>query len=231
MKLSEKTGNILFPMLGIIYAAAEYFWGVWYYRGLYQKGLLLSAADVTAETVLPMLRQHFIISIPVFAMIGVSLLFFRKELAAALLCRKKHGEKRLIAVGSAGIIYIIMLGAALLGGRATKLSVFYQWVYYLFFVALVEELSFRFFVPMLLEKGHLPKWCLWVIPGILFGFMHTTIPVVKNGLTAEILVNGLSMIGGGIMGNCFFYYLRCWSGTIWLPVLIHAALDYAGIFG
>lgn len=78
------------------------------------------------------------------------------------------------------------------------------------------------------QKGRLPSWCVWIVPGILFGAAHTLIPLAKFG-ASTLLPGLLSGVAGYALASCGFYALRRWSGTIWLPVFIHAALDFTGI--
>jgi membrane protease YdiL (CAAX protease family) len=40
----------------------------------------------------------------------------------------------------------------------------------------------------------------------------------------------INEIGGGITTGLFFIYLQEKSGTLWVPVLIHALLDYSYLF-
>lgn len=68
-------------------------------------------------------------------------------------------------------------------GKGGWFAIGYQWGYYLLFIALMEELVYRGWLPYLIQKSGLPEWCVWVITGIL-----------------------------------------------WLPVLLHAALDFTGVF-
>ena len=51
-------------ILAILIAAVIYGWSLWYYGGLYQSGALLSASQVTAETLLPTLSQELIVVLP-----------------------------------------------------------------------------------------------------------------------------------------------------------------------
>ena len=96
------------------------------------------------------------------------------------------------------------------------------------FVALSEEFLFRTVFPWLIEKSRLPSWCVWIVPGILFGAAHTLVPLVKFG-ASTLLPELLSGVAGYALASCGFYALRRWSGTIWLPVFIHAVLDFTGV--
>ncbi len=84
---------------------------------------------------------------------------------------------------------------------------------------------------MLVEKGGVPAWAVWVLPGVLFACMHTLMPMIKNGFATESFVlHLLSVLGGYTVGHCSFYALRKWSVTLWLPVLVHGLLDFSSVF-
>lgn len=203
-------------------------WCLWYYSGLYRKGRLLSAAQTAAENVGAMLLQHLALSLPFLLIAAAAFLLLQGDFGSAM--GLTAGEKRgRIAIDVFGGGYCVMLIAALLVGRTTLIAAAYQWGYYLVFVAFTEEFIFRAVLPLLLERSSLPEWCVWVVPGVLFGMMHTLIPVVKGGVTVEVLLSLLSTVTGYTAGSCAFYGLRRWSGTLWLPVLIHAAMDFSGV--
>ena len=123
------------------------------------------------------------------------------------------------------------MAAAFLLVKAEPLAIGYQWVYYLLFVALTEEFTFRGLLPFLAEKSGAPVWVVWIFPGIMFSCMHTLIPMTYNGFTVKAFVwSALTMLGGYTAGHCGFYALRRWSGTLWLPVLVHGTLDFLSIF-
>ena len=130
----------------------------------------------------------------------------------------------------AGAVYLLLLPAGFLWGEGNCFAIAYQWGYYLLSVALMEELVYRGWLPHLIQKSGLPKWCVWVIPGVLFGCAHTLIPIIKEGFGLKILLTLLSSAPGYLAGACGFYALRRWSGSLWLPVLLHAAMDFTVVF-
>lgn len=226
--MNRKSARFIYPLLAVLIAGADYGWSLWYYGSLFHGNQLLSAAEVTTGNLRQMLCQHVLVSLPVILFSLAFLIALRSSFASQM--GLTIGKKRdRLSIGVMGSVYLAMLVAALLMGGITQLSAVYQWVYYLLFVAFTEELVFRGMLPWLIEKSGLPKWCVWVIPGILFAVMHTLIPVIKFGGSAgSFLMQLLSCLGGYTLGGCIFYSFRRWSGTLWLPVLIHATLDFAG---
>ena len=226
----EKKEKCSWWLLAVGIAAAWYLWNLRYYGGLCRKGLLLSAADAAPETIGPLICQHLLSAVPVLLAAVILALVRRRdffEISALTL----HTGRGRISAALAGAAYLLLLPAGFLWGKGDWFSIAYQWGYYLFFVALMEELVYRGWLPYLIEKSGLPTWCVWVIPGVLFGCAHTLIPVIKEGFGLNIFLTLLSSVTGYLAGACGFYALRRWSGSLWLPVLLHAALDFTGVFG
>ena len=150
---------------------------------------------------------------------------FTEEMGLRVQWQKKTAL--LLAAGAC----LLALAAAFLLVKAEPLAIGYQWVYYLLFVALTEEFTFRGLLPFLAEKSGAPAWVVWIFPGVMFSCMHTLIPMTYNGFTLKVFIwSALSMLGGYTVGHCGFYALRRWSGTLWLPVLVHGTLDFLSIF-
>ena len=225
-----KPKRMAYCMLAVLISAAAYAWTLWYYGGLYRNGALLSASQVRGDTLLPTLTQEFIAALPeilaaVIAWVVLGLEQFPLEMGLKANCRKK-GLLPLLAGG-----YLLALPLALWFVNLEPLAICYQWGYYLILIAFLEELIFCGLLPFLMEKSGVPAWAVWVIPGVLFACMHTLMPMVQNGFAVRTLAfHLLSVLGGYTAGHCGFYALRRWSGTLWLPILVHGLLDFSSIF-
>ena len=92
-------------------------------------------------------------------------------------------KKEILSLLAGG--YLGALFLALLTVKSEPLTICYQWGYYLFLIALWEEFIFRGLLPLLVEKGGVPTWVIWLLPGVLFACMHTLMPMVKTGFAAE----------------------------------------------
>lgn len=206
--------------------ALEYAWSLLYYRALYQSGKLIAVKELQSVDIPAALLQHFLVNIPVLCMTVSAALVWKRQITT-LFGLTTVDKKRRYSVLLAGGAFVILLAAALVKEVNTPANLLYQWSYYLIFVALAEETLCRGLLPLLMEKGEFPEWCVWVVPGVLFGLMHTLIPAVRGTLTAAIV---FSSIGGMLFSHCALYSLRRWSGTLWLPVLLHAAWDFTGVF-
>jgi len=226
----KKQKKLRWFVLAALIAASEYGWTLWYYGGLYRNGTLLAVSQVTAETLPRILFQNILVNGPEILVAAAVLFWMGRERFVqemGLMIPRKKCLPLLIAAG----LCLLMLVLALLFSRLEPLAVSYQWVYYLLLIAFTEELIFRGLLPYLMEKSGAPGWAVWVVPGILFACMHTLMPMVQNGFTVRGLVlRLLSVLGGYTAGHCGFYALRRWSGTLWLPVLLHGMLDFSSVF-
>lgn len=102
----------------------------------------------------------------------------------------------------------------------------YSAVYLLVSVALGEELFFRGWSYSRLKQINLIAAML--ISGMFFGMMHAIYPgVVAGKSAADIAISMVTgHLGGGIVGGLLFVLLLELSGSLFIPILAHALLDY-----
>lgn len=197
-------------------------------RGEDQSGKLLSAARASDDTLGALLTQNLPVNLPVLLLAAVLLLVMKGQFVQTTGLILPQGRSRMSA-GIALGVYAVLLVVALLLRKGTVPAIVYQWLGYLVFVALAEELVFRAVLLWMMERSGLTARCVWAIPAVLFGCAHTLIPLVKGSGAAgavELLFSG--MIDYMIMSYAM-YRVRLWARTLWLPVLIRAALDFLGV--
>lgn len=100
----------------------------------------------------------------------------------------------------------------------------YNFFKYLLFIGLGEEIVFRGIMYNVIKLESNRKAIL--ISGACFGVMHALSIYWNGGNTSAIIMGAVSELGGGILAGGYFIFLYEISGTIFLPVLIHAILDY-----
>lgn len=67
----------------------------------------------------------------------------------------------------------------------------------------------------------------YLVPNILFAAMHLFSYASWGEITPVYVFSFItSQMLGLILTGCIFQYLKEKSGTIWIPVLVHAILDY-----
>ncbi|MBO1307254.1 CPBP family intramembrane metalloprotease [Enterococcus sp. 669A] len=190
---------------------------------LWESGNLIGLSEVNSSNLLNKATSDFIVNIA-WALLFIGLVY-RKNRRMADIGLTKESPKLVI-----GLI-IIYFGMFLLN-QDFSIHGFYQAYFYLFAVAFSEEIIFRGFLFNQLEKVT-SMWPAIIISGAIFGFMHAILPSIVRGDTfSQFLVKSMSELGGmGILGSLFYIFLYKKSGNLWVPILIHAILDYSRVFG
>ena len=102
----------------------------------------------------------------------------------------------------------------------------YKLFFYIIFVAGFEELWARGLLYLQLKSCG--KAMAILISGMLFGIVHAVVPSVVNGDgLGEMFLSMFSYLGFGLIGGLMFVFLLEMSGTIFVPILIHAIMDFA----
>lgn len=225
--MEQKRSHPIWAALAVLTAIVEYVWGFWYFSGLQQNDALLSIKAMHAVELASALWQHTLVNLPVIILLVLFAAAYRRNLlnVLGLTCKAKKGR---IAVMAVAAVYLFSLVLGLIVGKPMVFNILYGWFYYLIFIALSEELVFRAMLPHMMTKSGLPQWCVWVVPAVLFALMHTLVPLVTQGFAAGLQTLAYSCLGLAVSG-CGFYALYRWSNTLWLPILVHATLDYLSL--
>ena len=109
--------------------------------------------------------------------------------------------------------------------KADKITILYNLLYYTVFIALEEELLVRGVCVYLLKDES--NYIRYLVPNILFAAMHLFSYANWGKITPVYVFSFItSQMLGLVLTGCIFQYLKEKSGTIWIPVLVHAILDY-----
>ena len=102
----------------------------------------------------------------------------------------------------------------------------YKFLFCLCLTAFGEEMWSRGFIYLQIKKYN--KIVAVIISGAFFGIAHSILPaILQNYTTGELIGSMSSQIGGGIVGGLIFIFYLEYAGTIFIPILIHALLDYS----
>lgn len=109
----------------------------------------------------------------------------------------------------------------------------YLFFFYLIITGFGEEFIFRGYIYNRLKVNS--RVLAIILSGILWGIGHAILPsVVSHASIIHLLLSMSKEIGGGIICGWYFIYLQEESNTLWIPILVHAILDYTigfiGIF-
>ena len=109
--------------------------------------------------------------------------------------------------------------------EAKKVAAEKKLLYYTVFIALEEEFLIRGICVYWLKDEN--NYIRYLVPNILFAAMHLFSYASWGEITPVYVFSFItSQMLGLILTGCIFQYLKEKSGTIWIPVLVHAILDY-----
>lgn len=108
------------------------------------------------------------------------------------------------------------------------IHVLYVSVFYLFMVSLIEEYMYRGWMPALV-KNVLPKWCLWILPNLIFTLAHYVMIFVDDTRISDIGISDLVVFFFSTMGfGLLMELIKRKSQSLWIVVLLHAIYDFYG---
>ncbi|MBP1041047.1 CPBP family intramembrane metalloprotease [Vagococcus sp. BWB3-3] len=214
----ERSKKIIGPILIVIlYLVYFYF----YLACVWQNGGIIKVKDVTAANLSVKLLGDFLgnLAMPLVLILGTW--FQDKSL-------KKIGLTltRPFLIGGLAILYLVMF----IVNQDFSLTGFYQAFFYLVVVAFSEEVIFRGYLFSKIEEEY-GFWIGAIISGMLFGAAHAFLPSIINEANLVTLFKGMlsEMIGQGILGGAIFAILYKKSGTLFVPILVHAIFDYLSV--
>ena len=209
----EKLKNISFPVIiTLVYIGFFYFCVSFYV----DKELLLSIRELSSINVGPRFILDFIASLLVIIVILVKTLVRKRPLS-------DFGLTVELPVITA-ILLVIYAGLFFYNGDFSLIG-FYTAFFYLVIVAFSEEFVFRGFLFTSVNREY-NFWVAAITSGLLWGAAHAVVPIVIHG--GDIVASVLNELGGGIAAGTGFAFLYKKSRTLFVPVLIHAILDYSG---
>lgn len=210
----------------VLIFAADLLWSITLIYKWKQSGMLLSVQAVSGN-IFHVLTQHIAILL-VEILLFFSLFFLLKKDFLNELYLRVSKKGQIIAVT---LLVCVLLGMTAYGlfTRENKVAVLYSLWYYTFFIAFAEEFTFRGAFPYLLKNETV--LVRYLVPNILFASAHIfnysgwgilSGPTVFRFIFSDLL--------GLFTGGCVFQLLKEKSGTLWIPILIHAIMDYSVIF-
>ncbi|OJG71987.1 hypothetical protein RV11_GL003362 [Enterococcus phoeniculicola] len=209
--------NIVYPVL---VAVLYMFFFQLFTKILWENHLLVGLQKINEANLLFKFTTDFIANgFIVFLLVATFYLTKRPLKELGLTIESKKIVFLLAAVYVAMFIYY---------GNYTEKGIYIAF-FYLVIVAFSEEIIFRGYFFSELRKTQSFLFSA-VFSGLFFGVMHAFLPTItSNGTTADFIQLALSSLGQGIVGSCFFAFLYEKSRSIFVPVLVHAILDYGSL--
>lgn len=197
--------------------AAAYFIYTWK-----QNGTVISVRNAS-DNIPGIFRQSLAVSMAAIMVILIFFIILRKNFVSEMYLKISEKKQKITVF----ILIAILLAVTVfcLITKTDKITVLYNLLYYTAFIALEEELLVRGVCVYLLKDEN--NYIRYFVPNILFAAMHLFSYANWGKITPVYVFSFItSQMLGLVLTGCIFQYLKEKSGTIWVPVLVHAILDY-----
>lgn len=222
MKREWSRRSRLLLVLGIYLTSVV--WVTVYFRYRYVRQSLLSVGNAS-EYLGAVTLQTFLVNLPMIVALSVSFCLLGRDTAEKLSLQVRTKSAKIIVTVLA-VVYVFQL-VSWLGLSDDKITVAFQWLYYLLAVAFLEEFEFRALFPAILGEKFSPP-VRWILPNALFALAHSVLMVVTGMEFSQIMVNTLNNFLGYVLVGVFLEWCRRKTQSLWVGVLIHALMDFPG---
>lgn len=226
MKASKRSG--FFRIIAVcVICALDLLCGAGYLYFVKETGGTLLSVKYASGHLSGLFAQGLITTAFPLVLFLLFLCILRKDFFAAMYLRV-YTKKQ--AVTAAALVFVLAgMTAVCLTRNADKAAILYNLFYYLVLIAFTEEFVVRGVCVYLLRD--FPRAVRYLLPNAAFGLMHIFAYANYEALTPSYVLHFLtSNLLGLIAAGCFFQFLKEKSGTLWIPVLLHAICDYSVIF-
>lgn len=187
-----------------------------------QNGTVISVRNAS-DNIPGIFCQSLAVSMVAILVILIFFIILRKKFVSEMYLKISEKKQKITVL----ILTVILLAVTVLCLiiKADKITVLYNLLYYTVFIALEEELLVRGVCVYLLKDEN--NYIRYFVPNILFAAMHLFSYANWGKITPVYVFSFItSQMLGLVLTGCIFQYLKEKSGTIWIPVLVHAILDY-----
>ena len=198
--------------------------GVGYLYYVNMRGGTIFYASHASDNICGTLRQGLIVAACPFLLFLISLSVLKKDFWGEMYLRICGKRQALTIVLLISVLAIMTVAGLIL--KEDKATILYNLFYYLVLIALTEEFVVRGVCVYLLKDF---SWKVrYLIPNVVFGIMHIFAYSNYRNLSPNYIIHFLS--SNLLAAGCLFQFLKEKSGTLWVPILIHAICDYSVIF-
>lgn len=159
--------------------------------------------------------------------VGVLIVLMKDKSIYALGFRKENGKKNLI------ISTIIVVVTLLIIGIFSDLPIdnlIMQMLYYLFYIAAIEEILFRGLIQNYLFGFRLNKYLIFIIGALLFSFMHIPFQMfVHNNVSFSYVIQAIPNLIETFISHLVFCFIAYKSKDITIPIALHYAYNFLGV--
>lgn len=105
-----------------------------------------------------------------------------------------------------------------------------QMLYYLFYIAAIEEILFRGLIQNYLFGFKLNKYVIFMIGALLFSFMHIPFQMfVHNNVSFHYLVDALPNLIETFIHHFVYCFIAYKRKDITIPIALHYAYNFLGV--
>ena len=187
-----------------------------------QNGTVISVRNAS-DNIPGIFRQSLIVSMAAILVILIFFIILRKNFVSEMYLKISEKMQKITVFILTAILLAVTVFCLIT--KADKITILYNLLYYTVFIALEEELLVRGVCVYLLKDES--NYIRYLVPNILFAAMHLFSYANWGKITSVYVFSFItSQMLGLVLTGCIFQYLKEKSGTIWIPVLVHAILDY-----
>ena len=173
-----------------------------------------------------MLFFNFIIALPMIIVFIGSIARYRRDFDDKLWYIKTD---RYLLTMILTTIYALMYPMATRVAETPRSGAM-AWIYYLVFIAFLEEFLYRGLVPTLVDRSNLPRLLKLIIPALVYGIYQSALPFAKYGINRSTLLLAMPDIVWSTIFHFALLSMKKWSGAMWLPIIVHAIVDLSFYF-
>ena len=105
-----------------------------------------------------------------------------------------------------------------------------QMLYYLFYIAAIEEILFRGLIQNYLFGFKLNKYVIFIIGALFFSFMHIPFQMfVHNNVSLHYLVEALPNLIETFIAHFVYCFIAYKRKDITIPIALHYAYNFLGV--
>ncbi|MBQ3460574.1 MAG: CPBP family intramembrane metalloprotease [Solobacterium sp.] len=218
-----KSKNLWKTILPIGICAVDFMIMAFFFYPKAQSGELLSVRHAS-KNLCGVFMQSMTVFLYPAALLILFAAFLRKDFIQQMYMTLEGKWQRI----TAGILLLTILGLTVwcLIVKEDKISVLFSLLYYSVFIAFAEEFLCRDVCTWFLQDFSWPV--RYLIPNICFALLHIFSAANWGEITGDILLHFITSQALSLtVAGCLFQLLKEKSGTIWLPVLLHALMDFS----
>ncbi len=191
-----------------------------------ENGTLIPSTQASVDLA-GILHQNLMLLVVPIVVFVVFLAFLKKDFVDQMYLRVKGKLQWSVVIALILCLCGILIRHLIV--HDDKITVFFLLFYYVFVIAFAEEYVCRDACTYLLKNEK--STIRYIVPNLLFALMHIFNYSGWGAITGEYIFRFMRYDMPVILCiGCFNQALKEKTGTIWIPVLLHAAWDFALAF-